>query len=521
MPTPGVIQCRVLGPARVTVGAGAAPTELLWRKHLALLVYLALSPRRGRTREHLVGLLWSDRTEKQARHSLSEALRVFRRVLGDAQIEVDVDQVRLGADAVRLDVDEFAELSRRGDWTGAAALVEGEFLEGLAIPDANEFESWLGGERAAWRARGVDALVHAVAADLAAGDAASAGRTGLHAVALDPTSEPAARAAMRALALAGDRGAALRIADGLGRALATTLGTTPSPETERLAARIRDARVGRRLVTAPPAARPRPPLAGRRPALAELTATWDRAQRGRGQVALVEGEPGEGKTRLLEELVARARLDEATVVTARAVGSERAEPWSAVAGLLLGGLAEAPGLTSTAPSALAALAALTPELATRLPVDASPAPVGDAVRAVVLAAAHERPVLLVLDDAQWCDQETLALLPALARDTLTRPVLLVFGLGLGAPDAARFDELRARIGRDLEGAALRLARLDTAALHELAAWALPSYRPAELDRVTRRVERDSAGIPLLAVGLFEAVALGLALAPEAPAWPSP
>src|SRR2546422_7674140 len=79
------VYCRVLGPARVTVDGADAPPELLWRKHLALLVYLARSPRKSRTREHLVGLLWSDRDEKQARHSLSEALRVLRRVVGGAR----------------------------------------------------------------------------------------------------------------------------------------------------------------------------------------------------------------------------------------------------------------------------------------------------------------------------------------------------------------------------------------------------------------------------------------------------
>src|SRR5207244_4348740 len=97
--------------------------ELLWRKHVALLVYLARSPRLSRTREHLVGMLWSDRNEKQARHSLSEALRVLRRVLGDASVRADVDQVGLVADAVSLDCDRFAELCGRGEWAAATALV--------------------------------------------------------------------------------------------------------------------------------------------------------------------------------------------------------------------------------------------------------------------------------------------------------------------------------------------------------------------------------------------------------------
>src|SRR5207245_3127576 len=118
------LSVRVLGPARVTVDGAAAPPELLWRKHLALLVYLARSPRKSRTREHLVGLLWSDRDEKQARHSLSEALRVLRRVLGDAGVQADVDQGRPAAGGVTLYCERFAAPAARGGRGGAAAGVE-------------------------------------------------------------------------------------------------------------------------------------------------------------------------------------------------------------------------------------------------------------------------------------------------------------------------------------------------------------------------------------------------------------
>src|SRR5881628_2141702 len=188
------------------------------------------SPRKSRTREHLISLLWSDRDERQARHSLSEALRVLRRALGNERLVADVDQVRLAPDAVTLDCDRFAELCERREWANAAELVDGEFLEGLAIPEANDFENWLAAERALWRAQALEALVQGVAADLARGDAAAAARVGLRAVALDPTSEPAARAAIRALTLAGDRGAALRVADELVRALHDMLGAEVSEE---------------------------------------------------------------------------------------------------------------------------------------------------------------------------------------------------------------------------------------------------------------------------------------------------
>jgi len=516
----GGAYARVLGPARLTINGADAPPEILWRKHLALLVYLACSPRRARTREHLLGLLWSDRDERQARHSLSEALRVMRRTLGDEAVQADVDQVRLEPGAIALDTEVFSERSERGDWAGAASLVEGAFLEGLSIPEANEFESWLAVERAEWSARGVGAIVRHAEARLAAGDPAAAAREARRALAIDRTAESAGRAVMRALALMGDRAGALRVGDELARALGDELGAAPGPETARLAERIREARVGRRVAATVPAARARPPLVGRAAELAALGAAWDRARAGQGQVVLIEGEPGEGKSRLLDEFVARVRLDDATVAAARAVPADARVAWSALAGLLAGGLADAPGLTGTPPAALAALGTLDAELAARA------GPAGDvaipaAVSAAVSAAAEERPLLLALDDAQWIDPPTLALLPGLARDTERRPVLLALGVARGAPDDARFDDLRARLQRDLQGVVVRVGRLDGAALGALIAWALPQYRPDDADRLLRRLERDTAGIPLLAVAMLEAVAQGFQLQPEAPAWPAP
>src|SRR5437016_1487800 len=455
MPT---VFCRVLGPVRVTVAGADAPAELLWRKHVALLVYLARSPRRSRTREHLVGLLWSDRDERQARHSLSEALRVLRRALGDERLVADVDQVRLAPDAVALDCDRFAELCQRSEWTSAAGLVDGEFLEGLAIPEASDFENWLAAERALW--------------------------------------------------LAGDRAAALRVADELAHALHDMLGTAVSEETARLVARVRDTRVGRRVVAAPPDARPRPPLVGRSVELAKLTAAWQRARGGRGQVVIVEGEPGEGKTRLIEELVAHARLADASVATARAVPAEQKAEWSALAGLLAGGLGDAPGLAGAPPGALAGLAVLDGDLGARFRASAPAVPVGEALGEVVHAIAAEQPLLIALDDAQWSDAATLGSLPALARDTAARPVLLLLGISRGSPDSERLDELRARLSRDLGGTVVRLGRFDAAALGELVRWALPRYEPDEAERLTRRVERDTGGLPLLVVAMLEAVAAG-------------
>jgi DNA-binding SARP family transcriptional activator len=515
------VSLNVLGPARITIDGQPAPAELLWRKHLALLVYLARSPRRARTREHLIGLLWSERDEKSARHSLSEALRVFRRVLGDERVRAEVDQVSLAEGAVRLDCDELAARAAALDWAGASELAAGEFLEGLSVPEANEFESWLAGERLLWRTRSVETLTKWAEAQLAAAETAGAKGAALRALALEPTAEVAARVAMRALALDGDRATALDVAERLARELRERLGTEPAPETHRLVERVRENRLGRRVTPAPIGARPRAPLIGRRAEQARLIAAWARARGGTGGVMLIEGEPGEGKTRLVEELVDRVRLDDATVATCRAVPSDARVAWAGLAGLLSGGLGTAPGIAAVPPSALLALAAYSSEVEVRyLPSESTRGvELSQAFSAALRATSEEQPVLLVLDDAQDLDAETVEALPLLVRDTAGRRVLIVVSASLGDPRPASLDELRSQIGRGIAGDVVRVGRLDSAAIEALARWWLPRYSAGDIERIVRRVERDSAGVALLATAMLEAVALGFRMSPDAPAWP--
>lgn len=145
---------------------------------------------------------------------------------------------------------------------------------------------------------------------------------------------------------------------------------------------------------------------------------------------------------------------------------------------------------------------------------------GIALAEVLHAAADEQPVLLLLDDAHWCDAESLRALEAALRDVATAPL---FALVTAAtfPPREELDQICARVGRDVPGAAVRLGPLDLDALRALAAWALPGYGPGQHDRLARRIEADSAGLPLLAVELLHAVALGLELpgAGARAAWP--
>jgi DNA-binding SARP family transcriptional activator len=523
-----VIACRTLGPIVVTVDGAEPPPELLWRKHLALLVYLARSPHHTRSREHLIGLLWGDRPEAAARHSLREAVHVLRRCAGDDGVDTTGERVRVGDGAVDLDVDRLEAQAVKGDWAGAAALSVGEFLEGFSVPDAPEFEDWLAAERLTWKRRCVEVLAKRALELERSGHPSEGAEHARRALVLDPLSEAAAAAAVQALALAGERSAALDVYDGFAARLAQQIGGKPSASLHTLVERVRSERSWRLPEGVEPerlrgAESRRAPLIGRERELEALVQLLDRGGEHRATVAFVTGDAGVGKTRLAEEVLARARLSGASTSHARAVPADTDEPWAGVVGLANGGLLEAPGLAAAAPEALAAFATRLPEWGDRFPDarKARPMPPGQALTDILRAVCAEQQLVLLLDDAQWSDRDSLLTLGAAVRDLAKAPLLVVL---TASPYPAReeLDDLRARIDRDVAGTALRLGPLPPDALKPLAAWAVPSYAGPALDRLARRVAADSAGLPLLAVELLHAVALGLDLpgTGTGPAWPA-
>jgi len=124
-----------------------------------------------------------------------------------------------------------------------------------------------------------------------------------------------------------------------------------------------------------------------------------------------------------------------------------------------------------------------------------------------------------VDDAQWLDRDSLLALEGVLRDLAALPVLIV--LAAGEPPPAPIDDLRARLGREVAGVRVHVGPLGRDALRALAGRILPDYDDEALDRLTRRVLADSAGLPLLAVELLHAVALGLDLRGEEGTWPAP
>lgn len=511
-----MILVRCLGPPEMTVDGRAPPRELLWRKNVALLVYLARSPGRSRTRTHLAGLLWGGSPEGAARHSLNEALRVLRRQGGEALVRSEGRDVVVSADELRLDTGILEKRLEAGEAEEAAALVRGQFLEGFEVPDASRLEDWLSAERTYWRRRSVEALAGCAEGRTDAGDPEAGLRAAIRALELDSFSDTAVRAALRSTALSGERAAALELYEEFAARLREELGTRPEAETERLARRIRLERSWRLPDDIAPeaAASRRLPLVGRDEELEAALELWRETRAGETAGALVvEGRPGVGKSRFLEELAARARLEGAVVLGARSVRGDRDDLGAGLHALASGGLLDAPGLVAAPAGALAGLARAAPGWGERFREEidgAEPLSLARSVAALVCTVAEEQPVLLVLDDAHWLDPESAAGLQQILRDTADRPVLAALGMERRHGDHP-LAELQAELGRELRGRTLRLEPLGPAPLVEMARQVLPEYGEKQLRRLARRLRADSAGIPLLANEILQAVRLGLEL----------
>jgi predicted ATPase len=320
----------------------------------------------------------------------------------------------------------------------------------------------------------------------------------------DPLDEGAYRWLMRLLALAGDRPAALQAYRQCKDALHRELTAEPSAETVRTYERIRGAEPG---PPRPSGGREGTPatwsLVGRQAEWARLREAWERAARGEACFALVRGDAGIGKSRLAEELLNWARL--------QGVATGRTRSYAAEGRLSLAPVSEwlrsdglAPHLARLEEVWRVEVARILPELLAGRPDLPRPAPMtefGDRLRffegLARAALSAPPPLLLLIDDLQWCDRETLEWLHFLSRfEPGAR--LLVIG-------TARSEELDAAhplpaLLRQLRSASrlveIVLEPLDAAETAELAAQV--GSRAFNADAATR-LYRETEGNPLFIV----------------------
>lgn len=266
---------------------------------LALLVYLALQGEA--TREQLAHLLWSDVPDDTARRNLRVQLYRFRSSeLADWLVETPT-LLKL-KEGVRVDVLEFREALAAAQFGRAAALVRGNFLEGLTLPSAAAFEEWRGSTASVLRDEQWRALDSYAQELVQAGKPQAALALREQAVRLDPLRERSVRALMELLLSMRQFDAAVNAYVSLSQRLHDELGVSPLPATQALRERVEQVRAN-----ASRAGEAQPetltvfpmPLVGRE--------REQQALRGHALV-LVQGEAGLGKSRLVLETAGREAL---------------------------------------------------------------------------------------------------------------------------------------------------------------------------------------------------------------------
>ena len=243
------------------------------------------------------------------------------------------------------------------------------------------------------------------------------------------------------------------------------------------------------------------PFVGRQRELERLRERFQRAARGDGGLVLVAGEPGIGKTRLVEQATSEATEVGALVLTGHCYEGDWTPPYAPF-GEALTACAAAVGaieLAAMAGDGLAVLARLTPALQPLAPASEPPSESREsqfrtleAAGQLFAAVAERGPVVLVIDDLQWADAASLSMLRYLSRLARQHRLLVLctyrdVDVGRDHPLTPVLNALRREVEYDL----LQLKGLATAEVGQFIAYAATELRGAEqafIDAMSKQTE---------------------------------
>jgi DNA-binding SARP family transcriptional activator len=228
---------RTFGGLAIEAGPGEGPAPALGPRRLALLALLAAAGSRGITREKILGILWPEADEEQARHTLSQTLYLLRRETGREWVS-GTTLLRLH-ESIACDVRQFQDELAANRLARATELYTGAFLDGFYLAAAPEFEEWVEETRSRLRFTALKALETLTRLAVDQGDHAKASGWWQRLCELDPFSATYAAGRIRAFTALGDPSAALRFAQDYELRVRRELDAEPDPIIKELTAGLR------------------------------------------------------------------------------------------------------------------------------------------------------------------------------------------------------------------------------------------------------------------------------------------
>ncbi|MFF5289631.1 ATP-binding protein [Paractinoplanes globisporus] len=485
-----MLRLRLLGALTAEID-GRPVTMPSSERARALIGWLALHPG-CHARNTVAARLWPDAPQAAARASLRTSVWAVRQAWGPAADVIVSSRLEIGIPAGRMWVDVLDDTAAAGD----EALLPG-------IDD-----EWADEARAAHVERRRQSLAEAAAEAEKDGRWDDAVRFARERCRLDPLDETAHRALLDRLTAAGDKAGAVRAARDFTEVLRSELGVRPAPATRAAHARLRTGTTADR----------RPALFGRGPQLQRLTSVWRTAADGAGQVVVLSGEAGIGKTSLLAEAVHRVSTGGGRTAVAAGTGAVGETPfalWLELARQLVATVVPPPRGAGWPVE----LSRLSPELGARLGHPEAPpavtAPelerlrVFESVLRLVEWSCVDRPALIAVDDAHRADRVSLRLTAHVGRRLTQLPLLLVVARR-DRPARPELDAVLADLaGRSVPVTEIHLGPVSDAEVAAIAASLLVDDTAAPVDdAVVRKVITAAEGNPLLAVESARVLAAG-------------
>lgn len=423
------MEFRILGPLEVL--EDGHPLPIGGHKQRALLVCLLLEANRVVSRDRLLEVLWEGEPPETGGKALQVYVSQLRKLLGRERVETQAPGYRLRLEEGELDLERFQRLRAQGKFAQALALWRGPPLAELA------YRRFAQAEIARLEELRLTCLEERIDQDLAQGRHGELVGELEALVREHPLRERLRSRLMLCLYRSGRQAEALEAYQEARRALTEDLGIEPSKELRELQQAILRQDPALETVTEPPEPREqgRGVFVGRERELEQLRQALDDALAGQGRLVLVSGEPGIGKSRLVDELIQAARERHARVLVGRCWEAGGAPPyWPWVQALrTLVEEAEAEQLRAQLGAGAVDLAQLLPELRELFPDLPEPPPLEsagarfrlfEAASSFLRSASRARPLVLALDDLHAADEPSLLLLQFLARQLDDRALLV-------------------------------------------------------------------------------------------------